>query len=138
MKCILKIFTFFILFNCNDYNKSNKLIPENFEIYLKENDEFYNYRLLLSKSIKNDTTALLKLMKINNICGGEYAFEHGYIFLKIVEIIGDNQFSKNYKHLNENEKKNLNDYLIMGIDRLPNSDSIMKLYPKTYVMGYRR
>lgn len=105
-------------------------ISNSLEIALGNN--YNSYVDLLNRSVSNDTVALLKFIKIDNI-NDAAGYDHGYILYKLLETIGDNNFSSALKKLSPQEKINFVNYFEVGVDA---NDSLMSQYKIKYPLSY--
>lgn len=106
-------------------------VSNNLEIALGDN--YDSYVNLLNKSVKCDTVALVKFMKINNL-NDAAGYDHGYILYKLLEIVGDKKFSSTLKELTPKETRNLANYFDVGIDA---NDRLLTEFQMKYPLSYK-
>ena len=91
----------------------------------------------LNKAFEKDSTALLKIFKVDFI-NDAAGYDHGYILYQLLKIYGDENFAKALQKSTAKEIKNVSQYIEVGIDAndrqredmktsYPNSSNILKM-----------
>ena len=111
MKQNLIILICIFLFSCVE--KSQIPIPNTLEIAL--GNKYSDYVSNLNKAYKKDSSALLKLFKIDYI-NDAAGYEHGFILYQIMNTYDDKIFSTVLQRLSARELNTVKLYFEVGID----------------------
>ncbi|MFK7115709.1 hypothetical protein V3468_14925 [Flavobacterium oreochromis] len=115
-----------LYFSCQQQSKIP--ISNNLEIAL--GDRYDEYTINLNKAYNNDSIALSNFLKIDyiNDAGG---YDHGYVLFLLIKKLGDDNFSKVLKKMDDKTIKNVYQYIEIGVDASDkNKNYLEKNYPK--------
>ncbi len=73
-----------------------------------------SYRELLDNAVKLDKEAIVKIStyKISDAAG----YDHGYVLVRLIEKIGEEEYFKGFENLSLKEKKSVLSYLKAGLE----------------------
>lgn len=93
-------------------------------------DKYNEYVNILNNAYDGDSLALQDFLKINYISDGA-GYDHGYVLLQLIKIIGDEEFAKTLEKMDNKTVESVCRYIEVGVDANDNNRDDLKVnYPK--------
>ena len=135
MKYSLVLILLVALQSCNS-EKCNSV--SNFDVgellLISSKEKSYNYCELLENAIKKDQEAIIKISLLQ--FDGSAGYDHGYVLVKLIDTIGENEYLKAIQNIYNKEKGFIEGYLDVGLEygniKKFQEQSLEKAFPKIY------
>ncbi len=129
MKCKYYLIALVLIMILSCTQKSIIPISNTLEIGLGK--EYLDYVELLNKAAEKDTSALRQFISIDYLYNGA-GYDHGWVLLELMKIIGDKDFTKAIKSLNKKQFNILFEYIEAGLDCHTEKKQLFNQYPQTF------
>lgn len=88
-------------------------VPNTLEIAL--GNKYASYVSNLNKACERDTSALLVLLKMDDIYDAA-GYDHGYMLVQLMKLNGDTSFAKILQCMTRKDLNNVSQYIEVGLD----------------------
>jgi hypothetical protein len=139
MKHLLIIFFFLGFLSCN--NRKTILVEDiviSYEFIEFTHRSSFPYINVLKKSIQGDKNCLLKLIRFAYKTDDQNAIEHGIIFSKAVQKLGDNKFLNFIKNQDEEYKELSVKMFNAGIEFDSELSNLKNKLPSTFQLLFNK
>lgn len=92
---------------------------------------YSDYVEKLNASADGDTSALNEFIRYNHIYNAA-GYDHGWVLIELMKIVGDETFSNVLKQLNRDELRNVNSYMLGGLDVSYQNNTIVSRHPESF------
>lgn len=97
-------------------------------------DRYNEYVSVLNRAYDGDTIALQDFIKIDYVNDGS-GYDHGYVLLQLIKIIGDEKFAKTLQKMNNKTIKTVFQYIQVGVDASDKEkNNLEKNYPRVMIV----
>ncbi len=134
IKFIFLVFVLSYLFSCSERCPSVRDFNVGEILLISAESKSYSYCDLLENSVEKDHDAILKISLLE--FDGSVGYDHGYVLVKLIDTIGENEYIKATQNISNKEKGLIKDYLDAGLEygniKKFQKQSLEKVFPCVY------